>query len=164
MNGQKVPRRRLIRWIGFVVFNLVLMHAADIKALLDARISRERAKELLIALVKVPSPQTELLEDEPLLKEFIKTAVEPRLRAMGFADIRYDTMGNLIATCGAGTSGKSLMFIGNAMVTPCAGASPRPNRADASSRPRRRRRDRCGCPEDKAVRPRSRAWRARSRL
>ena len=34
---------------------------------------------------------------------------------MGFADIRYDAMGNLIASYGAGTSGKSLMFIGNAM-------------------------------------------------
>src|SRR5215470_13277722 len=94
------------------------MHETEIKKLLDARISRERAKELLIALVKVPSPQTELLEHEPLLKEFIKTAIEPRLRAMGFADIRYDTMGNLIATYGAGTSGKSLMFIGNAMNQP----------------------------------------------
>src|SRR6478672_12514240 len=94
------------------------MQEADIKTLLDARISCERAKELLIELVKVPSPQTELLEDEPLLKAFIKTAVEPRLRAMGFADVRYDPMGNLIATYGSGASGKSLMFIGNAMNQP----------------------------------------------
>ena len=57
----------------------------------------------MIELVKVPSPQTDLLEDEPLLKEFIKTAIEPRLRAMGFTDIRYDAMGNLIATYGSGT-------------------------------------------------------------
>jgi acetylornithine deacetylase/succinyl-diaminopimelate desuccinylase-like protein len=99
------------------------MNVADIKALFDARISRARAKELLIELVKVPSPQTELLEDEPLLKTFIRTAIEPRLRAMGFADIRYDAMGNLIATYGAGTSGRSLMFIGNAMNQP-----PRPCR------------------------------------
>ena len=62
------------------------MQAADIKKLLDARISRERAKELLIELVKVPSPQTELLEKEPLLKEFIRKAIEPRVRAMGFAE------------------------------------------------------------------------------
>jgi hypothetical protein len=67
---------------------------ADIKTLLDARISRARAKELLIALVKVPSPQTELLEDEPLLKAFMTSAIEPRLRTMGFTDIRYDPMGN----------------------------------------------------------------------
>ena len=100
------------------------MNDAEIKKLLDARISRERAKELLIELVKIPSPQTELLEDEPLLKAFIKTAIEPRLRAMGFVDIRYDAMGNLIATYGAGTSGKSLMFIGNAMNQP---ASTMPN-------------------------------------
>jgi acetylornithine deacetylase len=100
------------------------MEADAIKTLLDARISRARAKELLIELVKVPSPQTELLEDEPLLKEFIRTAIEPRLRAMGFTDVRYDPMGNLIATYGSGTSGKSLMFIGNAMNQP---ASTMPN-------------------------------------
>src|SRR5882672_4295337 len=94
------------------------MKETDSKTLLDGRISRERAKELLIALVKVPSPQTALLEEEPLLKEFIKTAIEPRLRAMGFVDIRYAAMGNLIATYGSGTSGKSLMFIGNAMNQP----------------------------------------------
>jgi acetylornithine deacetylase/succinyl-diaminopimelate desuccinylase-like protein len=94
------------------------MNEADIRTLLDGRISRARAKELLIELVKVPSPQTELLEDEPLLKEFIRKAIEPRLRAMGFADIRYDAMGNLIASYGAGTSGKSLMLVGNAMNQP----------------------------------------------
>ena len=100
------------------------MERAAIKALLDAAISRQRAKELLIALVKVPSPQTELLEAEPLLKAFIRTAVEPRLRAMGFSDVGYDPMGNLIATFGAGTSGKSLMLVGNAMNQP---ASTMPN-------------------------------------
>src|SRR6266849_11066695 len=100
------------------------MNEAEIKTLLDARISRERAKELLIELVKVPSPQTELLEEEPLLKEFIKKAIEPRLRAMGFCDLRYDAMGNLIAVHGAGANKKSLMFIGNAMNQP---ASTMPN-------------------------------------
>lgn len=103
------------------------MEANAIKKLLDARISRARAKQLLIELVKVPSPQTELLEDEPLLKEFIKKAVEPRLRTMGFTNIRYDRMGNLIAEYGTGTSGKSLMFIGNAMNQP---ASTMPNPYD----------------------------------
>jgi acetylornithine deacetylase/succinyl-diaminopimelate desuccinylase-like protein len=100
---------------------------ADIKKLLDGRISRERAKELLIELVKVPSPQTELLEDEPMLRAFIRDTIGPRLRDMGFADIRYDAMGNLIATYGAGTSGRSLMLIGNAMNQP---ASTMPNPYD----------------------------------
>jgi acetylornithine deacetylase len=105
------------------------MEAADIKKLLDARISRERAKELLIELVRVPSPQTELLEDEPLLKEFIAKAVEPRLRGMGFAEIRYDPMGNLIAVYGKGQNGKSLMLIGNAMNQPAA-TMPNPYNGD----------------------------------
>src|SRR5256885_17170260 len=106
------------------------MKAAEIKQTLDARLSRERAKELLIELVKVPSPQTELLEDEPLLKEFIKKAIEPRLRAMGFKDVRYDAMGNLIATYGTGVSDKSLMFIGNAMTQP-ASTMPNPSNGQA---------------------------------
>jgi acetylornithine deacetylase/succinyl-diaminopimelate desuccinylase-like protein len=105
------------------------MQDAEIKKLLGDRISRARAKELLIELVKVPSPQTELLEQEPLLKQFIKTAIEPRLRAMGFAEIRYDQMGNLIATYGAAKSGKSLMFIGNAMNQP-ASTMPNPYNGD----------------------------------
>jgi len=103
------------------------MNEADIKALLDQRLSRERAKELLIDLVKVPSPQTALLEEEPLLKQFIRVAIEPRLRAMGVADVRYDPMGNLIASFGGNASGRSLMFIGNAMNQP---ASTMPNPYD----------------------------------
>jgi len=85
---------------------------------IEQAISLERVKELLVALVRVPSPQTDLLEAEPLLAEFIRTAIEPRLRDMGFADIRYDGMHNLIATYGEDRTGKSLMFIGNAMNQP----------------------------------------------
>jgi len=94
------------------------MNDGEIKKLLDERISHERAKSLFIELVKVPSPQTALLEEEPLLKAFIRTAIEPRLRTMGFNDIRYDAMGNLIATYGEGTSGRSLMLVGHAMNQP----------------------------------------------
>src|SRR5580693_752304 len=91
-------------------------HLADLRRV----ITPETCKQLLIDLVRIPSPQTTLMEAEPLLRTFIETAVEPRLRAMGFADIRYDGMGNLISTVGAGTSGKSLMLITNAMNQPAA--------------------------------------------
>ena len=94
------------------------MHDGEIKALLDERISRERAKSLFIELIQVPSPQTALLEEEPQLKVFIREAIEPRLRAMGFTDVRYDAMGNLIATIGAATSGRALMLVGHAMNQP----------------------------------------------
>jgi succinyl-diaminopimelate desuccinylase len=83
-------------------------------------ITPERCKALLVELVRVPSPQTALMEAEPQLRTFIETAVAPRLRAMGFADVRYDRMGNLISTIGAETSGKSLMLITNAMNQPAA--------------------------------------------
>ena len=89
-------------------------HLADLRRV----ITPDRCRQLLIDLVRVPSPQTALMEAEPLLRNFIETAVEPRLRAMGFADIRYDPMGNLISTCGADRSGRSLMLITNAMNQP----------------------------------------------
>ena len=87
------------------------------KTIIDA-ISTDRVKDILVELVKVPSPQTDKFESEPLLAEFIRNAVEPRLRKMGITDIRYDKMNNLIATYGADTTGKSLMLISNAMNQP----------------------------------------------
>jgi acetylornithine deacetylase len=93
--------------------------AAKLSELLQF-ITVERCKALLVDLVRVPSPQTALMEAEPQLRTFIETAVAPRLRAMGFADIRYDGMGNLVSTVGASTSGKSLMLITNAMNQPAA--------------------------------------------
>jgi acetylornithine deacetylase len=83
-------------------------------------ITQERAKALLIKLARVPSPLTDLFEGEPQLRAFIDTAVEPRLRAMGFTDIRRDSMGNLLATHGGGESGRSLMLVTNAMNQPAA--------------------------------------------
>ncbi|MDB5562096.1 MAG: acetylornithine deacetylase/succinyldiaminopimelate desuccinylase-like deacylase, partial [Hyphomicrobiales bacterium] len=83
-----------------------------------AFITEERCKRTLVELVRIPSPQTDLLEQEPQLKAFIATAVEPRLRAMGIDAIRYDAFGNLIAEIGERTSGRSLMLITNAMNQP----------------------------------------------
>jgi acetylornithine deacetylase/succinyl-diaminopimelate desuccinylase-like protein len=83
-------------------------------------ITAERAKALMIDLARVPSPLTELLEAEPKLREFIDTAVEPRLREIGMTDIRRDGMGNLLATYGLGTSGRSIMLVTNAMNQPAA--------------------------------------------
>src|SRR5439155_694893 len=85
-----------------------------------AQITQERIKSLLVELARIPSPLTELLEAEPQLRAFIAQAVEPRLRAMGFADIRRDRMGNLVATHCRGESGRSLMLVTNAMNQPAA--------------------------------------------
>jgi acetylornithine deacetylase/succinyl-diaminopimelate desuccinylase-like protein len=92
---------------------------ADLNSVMPL-ITAKRAKALMVALAQVPSPLTELFEAEPKLREFIDVAVEPRLRDMGMADIRRDTMGNLAATLGSGTSGRSLMLVTNAMNQPAA--------------------------------------------
>ena len=94
------------------------MQDKAIATALEPHLSRDSAKQLMIDLVRIPSPQTELLEAEPLLRTFIDTAVAPRLAAMGITDIRYDRMGNLIATWGADRNGKSLLFLSHAMTQP----------------------------------------------
>jgi acetylornithine deacetylase/succinyl-diaminopimelate desuccinylase-like protein len=92
---------------------------ADLNAVLPL-ITADKAKALMVALAKVPSPLTALFEAEPQLRAFIDAAVEPRLREMGITDIRRDGMGNLAATLGADTSGWSLMLVTNAMTQPAA--------------------------------------------
>jgi succinyl-diaminopimelate desuccinylase len=86
-------------------------------AALTAGITTERARDLLVALAQVPSPLTALTEAEPLLRQFIDTAVEPRLRAMGVSEITRDSMGNLAAHAGP-EAGPSLMFVAHAMNQP----------------------------------------------
>ena len=67
---------------------------------LSPHLSRARARTVLQELLRVPSPQTDLLEEEPQLREFMKTALMPRLQALGMRNVRLDAMGNLIAEKG----------------------------------------------------------------
>lgn len=90
---------------------------AEALAWLRTRITTEQCKALLLDLVRVPSPQTALMEHEPLLRAFIKTCVDPRLREMGMTQITYDPMGNLHAQIGP-NGGPALMLITNAMNQP----------------------------------------------
>jgi acetylornithine deacetylase/succinyl-diaminopimelate desuccinylase-like protein len=85
---------------------------------LAPHLSKERTRTVFQELVRVPSPQTELLEEEPLLREFIKVALLPRMAALGMTMVRQDAMGNLIAQSGAGRSGRSLMLVTHAMNQP----------------------------------------------
>ena len=90
----------------------------DFAARLAPHLSRERAKTVFQELVRVPSPQTDLLEDEPQLRAFMQTALVPRMRTLDMANVRLDAMGNLIAETGAGRSGRSLMLVTHAMNQP----------------------------------------------
>jgi acetylornithine deacetylase/succinyl-diaminopimelate desuccinylase-like protein len=84
-----------------------------------SRITADDAKTLMVELARIPSPLTPMMEAEPQLREFIDSAVEPRLRDLG-AKIYRDQMGNLSATLGTNESGRSLMLVTNAMTQPAA--------------------------------------------
>ena len=81
-------------------------------------LSRARARTVLQELLRVPSPQTDLLEAEPLLREFMSVALVPRMKELGMASVRQDAMGNLIAEIGACRTGRSLMLVTHAMNQP----------------------------------------------
>ena len=85
---------------------------------LAPHLSRARTRTVFQELVRVPSPQTDLLEDEPQLREFMKVALLPRMQPLGMTKVRQDAMGNLIAESGAGRSGRSLMMVTHAMNQP----------------------------------------------
>ena len=92
--------------------------AARLAPHLSPHLSRDRAKTIFQELVRVPSPQTDLLEEEPQLKVFMQEALVPRMRALDMRNVRLDAMGNLIAEAGAGRSGRSLMLVTHAMNQP----------------------------------------------
>ncbi len=86
--------------------------------LLEPHLSRERVTTVFQELVRVPSPQTDLLEAEPALRTFMEVALLPRMAALGFDSARIDAMGNLIAIAGEDRSGQSLMLVSHAMNQP----------------------------------------------
>ena len=89
-----------------------------VAARLAPHLSRDRTRTIFQELVRVPSPQTDLLEEEPQLREFMQVALLPRLRELGITAARQDAMGNLIAETGAGRSARSLMLVTHAMNQP----------------------------------------------
>ena len=91
------------------------MAFADYKEKIAAAVDYDAVKDMMVKLVQTPSPQTELMEAEPQILEFIKNVVDPELRAIGVDNISYDGMGNLIARYGQGKSGKRLMMVTHAM-------------------------------------------------
>lgn len=89
----------------------------DLGPRLGPHLKRERLKQVLQELVRVPSPQTGLLEAEPQLAEFMRVALLPRMKALGL-EARQDAMGNLIAVSGKEPASPSLMLVAHAMNQP----------------------------------------------
>jgi len=74
--------------------------------------------------VRFPSPQTERMESEPAVQNFIGTCVVPLLERRGFIG-RRDRMGNLIVEMGPKSAERSLLLVAYAMTHP-ASAMPDP--------------------------------------
>ena len=91
------------------------MAATDYRNLIEGAVEYGAVRDMMIRLVRTPSPQTGLMEAEPRILAFIRDVVEPELRACGVDDIRYDGMGNLIARLGGGRSGRRVMMVTHAM-------------------------------------------------
>lgn len=75
--------------------------------------------DLACQFVRFPSPQTERMESEPAVQEFIGTCVEPLLREWGLAT-RRDSMGSLIAELGPQHTAGSVLLMTYAMTHPAA--------------------------------------------
>ena len=73
--------------------------------------------ELLQRLVREPSQQSDLMENDRDVKRFISDVVAPQLTGIG-AELRFDGMGNLIAEAGPRSAERSLLFLGYAMTHP----------------------------------------------
>jgi len=79
--------------------------------------SEQRVQDLLVDLVRIPSPLTDLQEAEPQLRAFIGSAVAPRMAPLGATSVQRDPLGNLLARFGRGT-GRHLLLVTNAMNQP----------------------------------------------
>ncbi|MGH7855310.1 MAG: M20 family metallopeptidase [Candidatus Binatia bacterium] len=79
----------------------------------------EEIDQLLVDLLRCPSPQTERLEADPQLKKFIADNVAPRLAESTGSAGAIDAMGNLIWRLGGASAG-GFLLMGYAMTFPAA--------------------------------------------
>jgi acetylornithine deacetylase/succinyl-diaminopimelate desuccinylase-like protein len=84
------------------------------------RCAREpKIDQLLMDVLRYPSPQTDRLESDPQIKKFIVELVAPRLAGLTGSSGVIDAMGNLIWRLG-GAGGGGLLLMGYAMTFPAA--------------------------------------------
>ena len=99
-----------------------MMTSAQAFTAVDQVTSDKEIDQLLVDLLRYPSPQTERLEDDPQLKKFIAEMVAPRLEELTGSAGAIDAMGNLIWRVGGASdeTNKGLLLMGYAMTFPAA--------------------------------------------
>jgi acetylornithine deacetylase len=83
----------------------------------DDLMAPEALADLACRLVRFPSPQTERMELEPAVQDFIGSCVEPMLAGWGLAT-RRDRMGSLIAELGPPDARAGVLLMTYAMTHP----------------------------------------------
>ena len=90
------------------------MDAHQAKELIEKNLLPEEIKRLLVKLVQTPSPQTELLEEEPQVLSLIRDVISPELEQDGLHPV-IDGQGNLIASIKGKGGAKRLLLVTYAM-------------------------------------------------
>jgi acetylornithine deacetylase len=100
----------------------MIMTSAAAFSAIEGIANDKEVDQVLVDLLRYPSPQTERLEDDPQLKKFIAEMVAPRLAALTGSAGAIDAMGNLIWRLGGASNetGKGLLLMGYAMTFPAA--------------------------------------------
>jgi acetylornithine deacetylase len=99
-----------------------MMNSSEAFSAIDGIANDKEVDQLLVDLLRYPSPQTEQFEADPQLKKFIAEFVAPRLAELTGSAGAIDAIGNLIWRLG-GTNdeaGKGLLLMGYAMTFPAA--------------------------------------------
>ncbi len=90
------------------------MDSGQAKRFVEENLRYEDVKQLLIKLVQAPSPQTDLLEEEPKVLSLISEVIRPELEQSGIHPI-IDDKGNLIASLKGKGGGRRLLLVAYAM-------------------------------------------------
>ena len=87
--------------------------------IVDRSAREQEIDQLLLELLRYPSPQTDRLESDPQVKKFIVELVAPRLAELTGSSGAIDAMGNLIWRLGDASTG-GFLLMGYAMTFPAA--------------------------------------------
>ncbi|MEE8077330.1 MAG: M20/M25/M40 family metallo-hydrolase [Candidatus Binatia bacterium] len=90
------------------------MDSREAKRLIEENLQVEEVKRILVKVVQRPSPQTDLLEEEPQVLAFIREVIKPELEEAGIPLV-IDERGNLIASLKGRGVGKRLLLVSYAM-------------------------------------------------
>ncbi|HEX2244627.1 MAG TPA: M20/M25/M40 family metallo-hydrolase [Gammaproteobacteria bacterium] len=98
------------------------MTSADAFEAIQGMADDKEVDQLLVDLLRYPSPQTDRFEADPQLKKFIAEMLAPRLTELTGIAGAIDAMGNLIWRSGAASdeTSKGLLLMGYAMTFPAA--------------------------------------------